>query len=172
MIFDEESGTTLRAVPLSVLHVVGHVFCFVSKSVLGGIYKFLFIWDGILLLEGERIHSFGAERELEIPSKATVIDAKGAYVGPGFVDIHVHEGGRYPTYYEPAMAAEYFLRHGTTSLLATPYYSMTFDEIMRALRTVREAMGKVRTLKGICMEAPILTRITVPTRQPILGACP
>ena len=46
------------------------------------------------------------------------------------------------------------MRHGTTSLFATPYYSMTFDEIMRALRTLRGAMGKVKTLKGIYMEGP------------------
>ena len=112
------------------------------------------LWDGVLLLEGDKIHSFGSARDMEIPAEATVIDAKGAYVGPGFVDIHVHEGGKYTTYYEPAEAAEHFLRHGTTSLFATPYYSMTFDEIMRALRTLRGAMGKVKTLKGIYMEGP------------------
>ncbi|MBQ8416693.1 MAG: amidohydrolase family protein [Clostridia bacterium] len=112
------------------------------------------LWDGVLLLEGGKIHSFGAARDMEIPAEAAVINAKGAYVGPGFVDIHVHEGGKYTTYYEPAEAAEHFLRHGTTSLFATPYYSMTFDEIMRALRTLREAMGKVKTLKGVYMEGP------------------
>ena len=48
----------------------------------------------------------------------------------------------------------HFLRHGTTSFLATPYYSMTFEEIMRALGTLRDAMGKVSTLKGIYMEGP------------------
>ena len=112
------------------------------------------LWDGVLLLEGDKIHSFGAARDMEIPAEATAIDAKGAYVGPGFIDIHVHEGGKYTTYFEPAEAAEHFLRHGTTSLFATPYYSMTFDEIMRALRTLRGAMGKVKTLKGVYMEGP------------------
>ena len=52
------------------------------------------LWDGVLLLEGDKIHSFGSARDMEIPAEATVIDAKGAYVGPGFVDIHVHEGGK------------------------------------------------------------------------------
>ena len=112
------------------------------------------LWDGVLLLEGNKIHSFGSERDMKIPAEATVIDAKGAYVGPGFVDIHVHEGGKYTTYFDPAPAAEHFLRHGTTSLFATPYYSMTFEEIMRALHTLRDAMEKVKTLKGIYMEGP------------------
>ena len=131
------------------------------------------LWDGVLLLEGDRIHSFGVAREMKIPADATVIDAKGAYVGPGFVDIHVHEGGKYTTYFEPEQAAEHFLRHGTTSLFATPYYSMTYDEIMRALRTLREAMGKVKTLKGIYMEGPYTNpdyganSATNPWRMPI-----
>jgi len=112
------------------------------------------LWDGVILLNGGRIHSFGKARETEIPKDAVQIDAGGAYVGPGFVDIHVHEGGRYTTYYDPAKTATHFLRHGTTSFLATPYYSMTFDEIMRALRILRDAMGKVGTLKGIYMEGP------------------
>lgn len=112
------------------------------------------LWDGVLLLNGGKIQSYGAAREMEIPTDAAVIDAKGAYVGPGFVDIHVHAGGGYATYYEPEGAAEHFLRHGTTSLFATPYYSMTFEEIMRALRIVRGAVGKVKTLKGIYMEGP------------------
>lgn len=112
------------------------------------------IWDGVLLIEGERIVSYGSAREIEIPDNAARIDAGGAYVGPGFVDIHVHAGDKYTTYFEPAEAAAHFLRHGTTSLFATPYYSMPFEDIMDALRTVRASMGKVKTLKGVYMEGP------------------
>jgi len=60
------------------------------------------LWDGVLLLEGERILSYGSAREMkgQIPADAVRIDAQGAYVGPGFVDIHVHGGGGYSTCFE------------------------------------------------------------------------
>jgi dihydropyrimidinase len=38
--------------------------------------------------EGEQITRIGAK--LEVPPKATIVDAKGKYVFPGFIDPHVH----------------------------------------------------------------------------------
>jgi len=38
--------------------------------------------------EGEQITRIGAK--LEAPPKATIVDAKGKYVFPGFIDPHVH----------------------------------------------------------------------------------
>ncbi len=58
----------------------------------------------------------------------TVVDAEGAYVGPGVVDIHVHEGGHVSTSFDPTEAAEYFLKHGETSIVASPYYEYDFDK--------------------------------------------
>ena len=114
------------------------------------------LWDGILLIENDRILRYGNAREMEeyIPENADVIDAKQAYVGPGFVDIHVHGGGGYLTYENPVEASEFFLHHGTTTLLAAPAYEMTFQEFMDAIETVKAAMGKARTLKGLYMEGP------------------
>ena len=78
------------------------------------------LWDATLLLADDKIAAFGPMKDVEIPEGAKVIDAKGKYVGPGFVDLHVHGGGGYSTCYHPVEAAEFFLRHGTTSLLSTP----------------------------------------------------
>ena len=87
------------------------------------------LWDGVLLVEGERIAAYGSAREMacRIPEDAMRIDAKGAYVGPGFVDIHVHGSGGYLNYQEPVKAAECALRHGTTSMLATPCYDFCYE---------------------------------------------
>ena len=41
-----------------------------------------------ILVEGETIVRIG--RNLEVPAGATVIDAKGKYIFPGFIDPHVH----------------------------------------------------------------------------------
>ncbi|GAA4786478.1 N-acetylglucosamine-6-phosphate deacetylase [Olivibacter ginsenosidimutans] len=49
------------------------------------------IRNGQLLIEEGRIVDFG-ETELEV-TDARIIDAKGLYLAPGFVDIHVHGGG-------------------------------------------------------------------------------
>lgn len=112
------------------------------------------LWDGVLLLENDTIKAFGKEGELEIPKDAKLINAKGAYVGPGFVDIHVHGGAGFATYIETEQAATHFLKHGATSILATPAYFMGYEEHMEAIKNVKAAMGKVKTLRGIYFEGP------------------
>ena len=46
------------------------------------------LWDASLLIDQGRIVDLG--KSISIPEDAEIIDAAGAYVGPGFVDIHVH----------------------------------------------------------------------------------
>ena len=114
------------------------------------------IWDGRILIEEDRIVSVGKKEEIEIPESAERIDACGAYVGPGFVDIHVHGGGGFQTSTHPIEAAKYFLRHGETSMLATPSgtASKTRDEIKGFILNIREAMKTQKNIKGIYMEGP------------------
>ena len=112
------------------------------------------IWDGVIVISGERIAAFGKRAEVDIPDGAEHIDANGAYVGPGFVDIHVHGGGGYSTCYNPVEASEFFLKTGTTTLLATPDYHMNLEELLNVIRIIKENMGKARTIRGIYMEAP------------------
>ena len=112
------------------------------------------LYDGILLIEDGRIAGFGPKRDVEIPADAEIVDAQGAYVGPGFVDIHVHAGGGYSTCWEPEKAAQHFLRHGETSILATTDYHMNTETLLDVIRTIRGAMKNATTIKGIYMEGP------------------
>ena len=112
------------------------------------------LWDGTLLIEGNRIVDFGKKNEISIPSDVYRFDAKGMYVGPGFVDIHVHGGGGFSTCFEAEKAADYFLRHGTTSLLATPDYSMSLNTLLSAIRDLKEDIPKAKTVRGIYFEGP------------------
>ena len=116
------------------------------------------LWDGVLILDGERILTYGKAGEMTrlIPENAVHLDAKGAYVGPGFVDIHVHGGNGYYTYREPVKAAEFFLKHGVTSMLATPSYDLNFEEFMEAIRVVKAAAGTAKTIRGLYLEGPYL----------------
>lgn len=114
------------------------------------------LWDATLLLDGDKIAAFGEAREIEIPSGTEIIDAEGAYVGPGFVDIHAHGGGGYQTSLNPVEAAAHFLRHGETSMLCTPSgsASKSREELVEIITRIRNAMGTAKNIKGIYMEGP------------------
>lgn len=114
------------------------------------------LWDGAILIENGKIREVKVQRDIEIPDSAEIIDAKGTYVGPGFVDIHVHNGIGFSTSYDTVKASKYFLKHGETSILATPSYGMNFEELMRAFRSIKEAMnsGDAKSVKGIYSEGP------------------
>ena len=70
------------------------------------------LWDGAVLISDGKIVGIGEEREIEIPKEAEIIDAHGSYVGPGFVDIHVHGGNGFSTHKDVVSAAKYFLKSG------------------------------------------------------------
>ena len=112
------------------------------------------IWDGFVIIENDKIADFGKLMDLEIPKGADVVDGEGTYVGPGFVDIHVHATGNMRTYIELKEASDYFLRYGTTTILATPYYSMNKDEFVEALAAIKKNIAESKTVKGIYFEGP------------------
>lgn len=113
--------------------------------------------NSALLIDGERIAMIGAEA-LKADA-AQVIDAKGAYVGPGFVDIHVHGGGGAMYYQNPKQAVEHFLAHGETTQMPTLYYNLTPAEFAEAIRTVQAVMKEERygkIIPGFYMEGPYM----------------
>ena len=124
------------------------------------------IWDGVLLIEGDRIKAVGKAGEISIPADAEVLDAEGKYVGPGFVDIHVHGGNGYMFDYQPLEAAEHFLSHGETSILATLYYNLGKTEFVECIDRVKAVIGKGagKAIAGFYMEGPYM--------NPIYGAAP
>ncbi len=48
------------------------------------------IENGVIVIEGDRIAAIGAAGDVTIPSGATMVDASGKVVMPGFVDAHHH----------------------------------------------------------------------------------
>lgn len=125
------------------------------------------LFDGAILLDGDRIAAVGDRRELEIPADAEMIDAEGAYVGPGFVDIHVHGGNGHMFDSEPLEAAEHFLKNGETTILATLYYNLSKEGFLASIKKVQAAMaagGAGDAIAGIYMEGPYM--------NPKFGAMP
>jgi len=114
------------------------------------------LWDGVILVSSDKIVSVKSKKDIEIPADAEIIDANGAYVGPGFIDIHVHGGGGHSICKEVEEAAAFFLEHGTTSIFATTDYHMDKETTITAIRAIKKAMdsGKAKSVKGIYAEGP------------------
>ena len=76
--------------------------------------------DGVCCFENGCIGYVGTESQADAE---TVLDAKGCWLLPGFIDIHCHGGDgkdfRDATAEEMAQIARFHLRKGTTTLLAT-----------------------------------------------------
>ena len=114
------------------------------------------IFDGVILISDDRIVEAGRARDVKIPENAVRIDAGGRYVGPGFVDMHVHGGNECSTCLDPVGAAAFFLEHGETSMLATPGYRMTLDEFRQSVENVKNAMPIAKNIKGLHFEGPFI----------------
>ena len=117
------------------------------------------IWDGVVVVDNDKIIEVGDARDVKIPNGAEIIDANGKYVGPGFVDIHVHGGGDYMFWRDPENAAKYFLERGETTILATFGYTIPYDEYLKAIDKVKNVMAEGeygKAIAGFYMEGPYM----------------
>ena len=116
--------------------------------------------DGVVVVKDGKIEFVGKE----YPGQADcVVDAKGMYVSPGFIDIHVHGGGGYDFMdadaKEYADIAKYHAQFGTTTLYPTTVAS-TFEEtktVLEAFRTAKTAKGGAK-MRGIHLEGPYVSK--------------
>jgi N-acetylglucosamine-6-phosphate deacetylase len=79
--------------------------------------------QGVLVCRGERIEAVGAKGEVEVPRDAELIALNDGFIGPGYVDIHVH-GGDGADYMDGTTDAvitanRCHARHGTTAIFPT-----------------------------------------------------
>jgi N-acetylglucosamine-6-phosphate deacetylase len=108
---------------------------------------------GWLETSGRQILACGAGTS---PRPADV-DLPDAAVAPGFVDMHVHGGGgaSYTDAHAVAQAAEFHLRHGTTTTLAS-LMTASPAELVAAVCALAEST-RVGTVAGIHLEGPWLS---------------
>ena len=114
--------------------------------------------EAVLFIEDGKIAGFGEMRTTPVPEGCEVIDAKGAYVGPGLVDIHCHSGTGVRFIDDPAKATQEHLANGTTTILATPATRGTREGYVEAIGKIRAAMATEEgaTIGGIYMEGPYI----------------
>jgi N-acetylglucosamine-6-phosphate deacetylase len=87
------------------------------------------IKNGVLVVENGKIASVGTQN-IDVPN-AVEIDAKGRYISPGFIDIHVHGGGGSDFMDGTVEAflniARLHAQHGTTAMYPTTLTSEKKD---------------------------------------------
>lgn len=113
---------------------------------------------GTLLIEEGKIIAV-EEGDLEF-SDATAIDAKGAFVSPGFIDIHVHGGGDHDfmdgTEEAFLKVSELHAAHGTTSMMPTTLTADT-EGILNSIAMYNQACAKNKrgaAFIGLHLEGP------------------
>jgi N-acetylglucosamine-6-phosphate deacetylase len=104
--------------------------------------------NGMVEFVGSRIVAVGQEEQRD--RSVRIIDAKGGYISPGFVDIHVHGGAGSDfmdgTAEAVRIACEAHARHGTTTIFPTTTTG-SFPHIMTMISAC-EAVG--REFAGSC----------------------
>ena len=116
------------------------------------------IKNGTVVITGRQIAQV-SERDIETPN-AVEIDAKGNYISPGFIDMHIHGGGGYDfmdgTEEAFLKIAETHVRYGTTSMVPTTLTSKK-DDLLRTLDLYERAHEKNRNgsqFLGMHLEGP------------------
>ncbi|WP_158299311.1 N-acetylglucosamine-6-phosphate deacetylase [Paenibacillus antri] len=120
--------------------------------------------NGNLLIDEEgRIEAVGGPEVAAGCGEASILDAQGMTVLPGFVDVHVHGGAGFHTmkgtYEDLNGMSRFHAAHGTTSFLATTNTDSK-ETIVRALRNcaVSAERGLAGAdLLGIHLEGPYLS---------------
>lgn len=111
--------------------------------------------NATIVIEDGKIKDFG--KKIDTTGMKTV-DAGGAFVGPGLIDIHTHAGGGKFFTEDAEHAAKFVLSHGVTSVMPALYFSMNADQYVEAVEKIDAVVkaGKFPNFGGYYMEGPYL----------------
>lgn len=120
----------------------------------------LYVENGVIVAVTDR----------DLPCKQE-IDVQGAYIAPGFVDVHTHGAGGHDfmdgTLEDVKGAAKTHLHHGTTTLLPT-MLSCGTDSIRQAIGLARQAAQDpdLPHIPGVHLEGPYFSPKQAGAQQP------
>lgn len=136
-----------------------------SYALVGGkiVTPFRIVKNGAIVFEDEVIHELGKSNDVKIPDNCEVIDISGHTIVPGFVDLLVHGGGGNgfadPNDESIKMVSDYFIRNGSTTILASLFakpYQQLLDDLSRVATYIKEHPDS--NIYGIHMEGPYLNK--------------
>lgn len=127
---------------------------------------------GTVVIEGRKIVKIEEGFKPSEGSEATIIDARGKTVAPGFIDIHVHGGDGHDTMDATPQAiqgmAQFFASHGVIGFLPTTVTAPK-EAILTAIENAalcqREQVGGAQVL-GVHLEGPYISP-SKPGAQPV-----
>ena len=115
---------------------------------------------GIVIEEGKIVSIFDKNTDIKFDVLDRVIDVRGHYISPGFIDIHSHGGFGYDyldgTVESIVKASEGHMKYGATSIVPT-ISSAPLDKILFVLDSFKEAKKRAKSgpnLLGIHLEGP------------------
>ena len=126
------------------------------------------------LLDGYVYYSDGKILEVSAEKKPcdSLLDCKGLYVSPGFIDLHTHGGKGIAfdncTLEEAVQCCEFHMQHGTTTLLPT-FSAAPIGEMERSSQLIGQVMdgGEAPVcIPGVHMEGPYLSANQAGAQRP------
>lgn len=124
--------------------------------------------NGSILLKKGKI----AEINPQNPDFEVEIDAKGQYLSPGFIDIHIHGSGGEDVMNGTPQAistiSKIIATKGTTSFLPTTM-TMSFDKIQQSLKVIKQAMEQKNqgaNILGVHLEGPFISLKSIGAQNP------
>lgn len=118
--------------------------------------------DAVVVCENGRMIAVGQPGKVRTPRGGTLVDARGSYISPGFVEIHVHggDGADFMDGTTDAVrtAIRSHTRHGTTSIFPTTTTGSPaqLDAMLKACATVQREWkpGDGARLQGVHFYGP------------------
>ena len=126
------------------------------------------IEEGSVLIEDGKIK----ETNPSIENYDNVIDGKGLYLSPGFIDVHIHGAGGVDTmdgtYDSINIIARTIAKHGTTSFTPTTM-TVSKNDIRKAIAAIKEAKLKGTdgaNVLGAHLEGPFISPKAIGAQNP------
>lgn len=120
------------------------------------------IEEGFLIIKAGRIAEVGIGQPRQITQAAEEIDARGLYVLPGFIDLHIHGGGGHDVMESSFSAlnqiSKVLVKEGVTSFLPTTM-TTSHEKLLAVTESVRKAMERGTEgaeILGVHLEGPYL----------------
>lgn len=122
------------------------------------------ILENHVLLYDEKIIDIIKKSDTKLDIIEEVLDAKGNYVSPGFIDLHIHGSNGFDTMDGTINSlnsiSKSVVKTGTTSFLPTTM-TMSKESIINALENVRSYMNKNlegAKVQGVHLEGPFINK--------------
>ena len=127
------------------------------------ITPFRLIEFGGLAVENGKITEVFQGEPAEVPGDWQVIDVKGNYLSPGFIDIHSHGGGNHDfmdgSVQAILEACKTHMKYGTTTMVPTTVTS-TVEELYKTLdniKTAKKNNADTPNILGLHLEGPYIS---------------